>query len=149
MHLPANVQCAVDPACLPWVPLGPGKAFKPLAFLRGDRGFVELLRLDPGTHIPLHRHSGEVHAFNLRGSRRLDTGELIGPGGYVHEPAGNIDSWTVAGDEPLELLVVVMGVVEYLSADHQVSDRFDASRLDQCYRAWCAQAGVSAVDRWC
>lgn len=148
MPVPTIPQCAVDPATLPWVPLGAGKAFKPLAFLRDDRGFVELLRLDPGTRIPLHRHSGDVHAFNLRGSRRLDTGELIGPGGYVFEPAGNIDSWAVEGDETLELMVMVMGVVDYLTPDHQVSDRYDASRLDRGYRDWCAQAGLPVFDLW-
>jgi quercetin dioxygenase-like cupin family protein len=51
----------------------------------GNRGFVELLRFEPRSFSPLHRHTGEVHAFNLEGSRKLCTGELIGPGDYVYE----------------------------------------------------------------
>ena len=66
--LPART---VAPDSVPWVPLAANKAFKPLRFLRDDRGFVELLRLEPGAAIPLHRHTGEVHAFNLQGSRQL------------------------------------------------------------------------------
>ena len=65
----------------------PGKWSKPLRFL-GDRGFVELLRMSPGTVMPLHRHTGEVHVYQLTGQRQLCTGEILGPGDYVHEPAG-------------------------------------------------------------
>lgn len=131
---------------LPWVPLSPGKAFKPLRFLRGNRGFVELLRLDPGSEIPLHRHTGEVHAVNLHGSRELGTGELIGPGDYVYEPPGNTDSWKVVGDVPLVVLVVVTGAVEYLGPNHEVTARFTADRLDALYRAHCAANGIEPVD---
>lgn len=130
----------------PWVPLGPGKAYKPLRFLRDDRGFVELLRLEPGEEIPLHRHTGEVHAFNLQGSRELCTGELIGPGGYVYEPAGNVDSWKVVGDTPLVVLVVVMGAVEYLGSDGTVTGRYTASRLLETYQRHCAANGLEVLD---
>src|ERR1044072_3629487 len=84
---------AIPHRTVPWVPLGAGRSFKPLRFLRDDRGFVELLRLEPGVAIPLHRHTGETHAFNLEGTRELSTGEVIGPGDYAHEPGGNFDEW--------------------------------------------------------
>ena len=29
------------------------------------------LRLEPGTVVPLHRHHGEVHGYNLAGERKL------------------------------------------------------------------------------
>jgi hypothetical protein len=38
------------------------------------------MRLDPGVKLGWHRHTDEVHAFNLEGHRRLNTGESIGPG---------------------------------------------------------------------
>jgi quercetin dioxygenase-like cupin family protein len=131
---------------VPWVPLSRGKSFKPLRFLANDRGFVELLRLEPGEAIARHRHSGEVHAFNLQGERELDTGERVGPGGYVHEPEGNVDSWKVIGDEALIVMVVVMGAVEYLDADGKVADRYTASTLRDIYERYCAAAGIPAVD---
>ena len=133
--LPQHLAVAND---VPWVPLGEGKAFKPLAFFADDRGFVELLRLDPGVAIPLHRHTGEVHAFNLAGSRRLHTGEIIGPGDYVYEPVGNIDSWSVHGDETLVVMVVVMGAVEYLERGNgAVSKRYTATTLRELYLHHC------------
>lgn len=133
-------------AAIPWVPLSEGKAFKPLRFLAGDRGFVELLKLEPGQAIPRHRHTGEVHAFNLSGSRQLDSGEIVGPGDYVHEPAGNVDAWRVVGDEPLIVLVVVHGAVEYLDDADHVTARFSASTLEDLYRRHCTANGLDAID---
>src|SRR5687768_13295743 len=78
--LPARVTA---PGKMPWIPLSPTKSFQPLRFFSDKRGFVELLRIEPGEEIMLHRHTGEVHAFNLQGSRLLGSGELIGPGEYV------------------------------------------------------------------
>ena len=43
--------------------------------------------MQPGAIMPLHRHTGEIHAYNLAGTRTLCTGEVIGPGDYVFEPA--------------------------------------------------------------
>jgi quercetin dioxygenase-like cupin family protein len=141
--LPAR---AIAPDSVPWVPLAADKAFKPLRFLRDDRGFIELLRLEPGAAIPLHRHTGEVHAFNLQGSRQLYSGERIGPGGYVYEPSGNVDSWCVVGNEPLIVLVVVMGAVEYLDAHGAVTHRYTASVLRDLYQRHCAAAGIGIID---
>ncbi len=138
--LPQHLCLATD---VPWVPLGDGKAFKPLAFFANDRGFVELLRLDPGVAIPLHRHTGEVHAYNLAGSRRLHTGEVIGPGDYVYEPVGNTDAWSVHGDEPLTVLVVVMGAVEYLDGSGAAIKRYTATTLRKLYEEYCATHGLA------
>lgn len=131
---------------VPWVPLSAGKSFKPLRFLRDDRGFVELLRLAPGETIPLHRHTGEVHAFNLEGSRKLCTGEVIWPGDYVYEPVGNIDWWTAVGDVPLTVLVIVMGAVEYLDAEGNVTRRYTARTLEDLYREHCVARGIAFRD---
>jgi quercetin dioxygenase-like cupin family protein len=142
-YLPAR---AIGHGTVPWVPLGPGKAFKPLRFLRDDRGFAELIRLDPGQEIPRHRHTGEVHAMNLEGSRQLDTGEIVGPGDYVYEPAGNVDAWKVVGDVPLVVLVVVTGAVEYLDARGNVTKRYTAQTLSDLYDEYCRARGIGIRD---
>jgi hypothetical protein len=81
-----------DAESVPWIPLGPGEAFKPLRFLARNRGRVLLLRLDVGCMVPPHRHTGDVHAFNLEGSRELiDSGRIVKSRDYVYEPAGNAD----------------------------------------------------------
>jgi 2,4'-dihydroxyacetophenone dioxygenase len=130
-----------------WMPSStPGKRSRPLRFLDGDRGFVELMALQPGVAVPLHRHTGEVHAWNLEGTRRLCTGEIVGPGDYVHEPAGNTDWWVAVGEVPLRVLVVVMGAVEYLAPDGRVLRRIDTGTLRAEYAAWCRAHGAATVD---
>lgn len=52
-----------------WIPEGEGKWSLPIQFLPDDAGWVELMRLSPGTRLGLHRHTGEVHALTLAGER--------------------------------------------------------------------------------
>jgi quercetin dioxygenase-like cupin family protein len=134
----------LDPESIPWIPLGPGESFKPLRFLSNDRGRVLLLRLDPGTVVPRHRHLGEVHGFNIAGSRKLiETGEIAGPGAYVYEPAGNVDSWMAVGDGPVIVHITSFGAMEYLGDDDQVLRRDTASSLHQIYLRYCEEHNLT------
>lgn len=149
---PAMRDLAMQPALqtrvadLPWTPLAAGLSFKPLRFFADDRGYAALLRLEPGTVIPLHRHTGEIHAINLEGSHRLASGELVEPGDYVFEPGGNVDAWAAVGDTPLVVMIVVTGAVEYLAPDGGVLMRSTAATLEAIYRAHCASLGAAAQD---
>ena len=130
----------------PWIAMSAEKSWKPLRFLEGGRGFVELLRMQPGAIMPLHRHTGEIHAYNLSGTRTLCTGEVIGPGDYVFEPPGNTDWWRVSGEEEMTALVVVMGAVEFLGPGGVVTARADAASQRHAYRTWCAEHGLRELD---
>jgi quercetin dioxygenase-like cupin family protein len=137
----------LDPSALPWVPLGPGESFKPLRFLSGDRGRVLLLKLEPGVVVPLHRHLGEVHGYNLSGWRKLlETGDLVGPGGYVYEPAGNVDSWAAVGDEPVVVHITSFGAMEYLGEGGTVRRRDSPSSLRETYVRYCLERGLTPLD---
>jgi 2,4'-dihydroxyacetophenone dioxygenase len=143
-YLPARVS---GTAHLPWIPsTTPGKSSKPLRFFSDDRGFVELLRMEPGVVMPLHHHTGEIHAYNLSGSRQLCTGEIVRPGDYAYEPPGNIDSWRIVGDEPMIALVVVMGAVEFLGAGGEVQFRASAQSQLREYHDYCERHGLTVVD---
>lgn len=139
-----NVQFAFDPESLPWIPLGPGESFKPLHF--SARGRVLLLRLEPGTVVPRHRHRGEVHAFNVSGSRELDTGEIVRPGGYVHEPIGNVDSWRAVGGEPCIVHIHSYGAMEYLDEHGNVLRSDDHLTLRAVYLRYCAGHGLTPLE---
>jgi 2,4'-dihydroxyacetophenone dioxygenase len=99
---------------------GEGKWSLPIQVLPDDAGWVELMRLSPGTRLGLHRHTGEVHALTLAGERRLNDGRVVRPGDYIHEPAGSVDWWEATGTETLLVHVVVKGRVEYLGPRHTV-----------------------------
>src|ERR1700759_5717221 len=66
----------LDTDSMPWIPPAPGKSFRPLRFAAD--GWSELMRLEPGSAVAVHRHTGDVHAFNLAGTREIfGTGESV------------------------------------------------------------------------
>ena len=136
----------VDTDGMPWIATGPGKSFRPLRFAAD--GWSELMRLEPGSAVALHRHAGEVHAFNISGTREiLGTGELVGPGSYVYEPAGTVDGWGATGDEPCVVHIKVTGTIEYLDDSGQVIESVNAGTQRAVYLAWCRAHDVPPYER--
>lgn len=130
----------LDTENMQWIPTGPGKSFRPLRFAAD--GWSELMRLEPGS-IVAHRHTGEVHAFNLSGVREIiGTGEAVGPGGYVYEPPGTVDTWGAASGEPCIVHIKVAGAVEYLGDDGQVTETVTSASQRAIYLDWCQRQGV-------
>jgi 2,4'-dihydroxyacetophenone dioxygenase len=124
-----------DTDALPWVQIAPGFSIKLIRATSDDDVWVELLRVEPGTVIPRHRHTGEIHAYTLAGQRELlDTGEIVGAGSYVYEPAGNHDSWRAVGTVPLLIFVTVQGAIEYLDERGSVIKRSTATSAAEAYR---------------
>ena len=131
----------LDTGQMDWIPTGPGKSFRPLRFEPG--GWSELMRLEPGSVVALHRHTGEVHAYGLSGTRQiLGTSETAGPGSYVYEPAGTVDAWQAVGDHPCVLHLKITGAIQYIGADGQVTEIADATSQRSAYLAWCARRDV-------
>lgn len=124
-----------------WIPEGEGKWSLPIHFLPDGTGWVELMRLAPGVRVGLHRHTGEVHALNLTGERRLNDGRIVRAGEYVYEPAGNVDWWEAAGEQELVVFVSVKGCVEYLGPHHRVTQRIDTADRIADYQRHCAATG--------
>jgi 2,4'-dihydroxyacetophenone dioxygenase len=144
--LTTGLDQLLDTQSMPWIATGPGKAFRPLRFTAD--GWSELMRLEPGSMVALHRHTGEVHAFNLSGTREIaGTGDRVGPGGYVYEPAGNVDEWGAVGDGPCIVLIKVTGAVEYLGGDGQVIETVSAETQRAVYLAWCREHGVRPAEQ--
>ena len=136
----------LDTDGMPWIPTGPGKSCRPLRFAAD--GWSELMRLEPGAAVPWHRHTGEVHAFNLAGTREIfGTGERVGPGSYVYEPAGIIDGWAAVGDEPCIIHIKVAGIIEYLGADGAVTETVSTATQRAVYQDWCREHGVRPDDQ--
>lgn len=139
---------AVDTTTFGWVPLGPGLSFKPLNFFPDDTGYQLLLRVEPGTVVPPHRHTGEIHAYNISGHRRIiTTGDVVGPGTYVHEPAGNEDSWEGIGDEPCIVHLEANGRVEYLDDHGNVTRHTDAATARRQYLSWCGAEDIEPLQQ--
>lgn len=122
----------------------PGKSFRPLHFAAD--GWSELFRLEPRSAVAAHRHTGDVHACNLAGTREVfGTGELGGSGNYVYEPAGAIDRWAAVGDEPCVVHIQVTGMIEYLGENGEVIESVNADTQRALYLAWCREHAVDPV----
>ncbi|MBB5517598.1 2,4'-dihydroxyacetophenone dioxygenase family protein [Amphiplicatus metriothermophilus] len=127
---------------LPFVPIREGVSFRPIRF--DADGWTLQLKVEPGTTVARHRHTGEVHALTLSGRREIiDTGEIVGPGDYVYEPPGNVDSWRCFGDEPCIVHITLTGRVEYLGENGEVLFHTDTHNQRAAYLAWCAENGVA------
>ena len=139
----APALLAPEIEALPWQPIRPGFSLKVLhGGEREEDTRALLLRLEPGTVVSRHRHGGEVHALNLRGSRRiLETGQIIGPGGYVCEPPGNVDSWVAVGDEPVEIFLTVRGAIEALDERGAVAARTSTPSITADWWAFLGRSG--------
>lgn len=131
----------VSPAEIPWVPLREGLSMRPLRF--EDEGYSLHLKLEPGTVIGRHRHTGPVRALNLRGARQIiASGEVVGPGDFIFEPVGNEDSWRCHGDEPCVIHICLTGRVEYLGEEGSVTSYSDSDTARRAYLDHCAAIGV-------
>jgi ketosteroid isomerase-like protein len=131
----------LDTNALPWVPTGPGKAFKPLRFWPG--GWSELMRLEPGAGVALHRHTGIVDAIVLQGERRTAGGEVLGAGAYQHEPAGTVDAWAAQGEQACIVHLRIEGEIQYLGPSGDVAEVVDATTQARTYAQWCAARNSS------
>jgi quercetin dioxygenase-like cupin family protein len=137
----ANLKLSPAIEALPWMPVAPGFDLKLVRGGDDDDTCVEVLRLQPGTVIPRHRHTGEVHAWHLTGQRKLlDTGEILGAGSYLYEPPGNVDSWMAVGDTPLVVFVTLRGAVEYLDDAGVVTHRASIAATTAKYRDLVSRA---------
>jgi 2,4'-dihydroxyacetophenone dioxygenase len=129
---------------LPWLLLKPGFSMKLLHAEPERDTRVQLLRLEPGTVIERHRHEGAVHAYTISGQRMLlDTREVVGPGGYVYEPPGNVDSWMAVGDEPLIVFVTVQGAISYLDEHDNVISIATTHATAERYRRFVVEQAAS------
>jgi len=139
-----NTIDSLSAADLPWVPLRTGMWMRPLCFL--DDGYSLQLRVAPGVRTGVHRHTGEVNALTLSGQRRIFTsGELLGPGSFIHEPTGNEDDWGCVGDEDCIVMITLTGRVEYLTAAGELDHYTDTHTAQAAYLRHCASTGTAAV----
>ena len=130
---------------MPWVPTGGGKAFRPLRF-EAD-GWSELMHLEPGSVVPLHRHTGEVHAYNLSGSGRSSAPGRSSGRVTSFTPPGNVDAWQAVGNEPCVVHIKVTGAVEYLDEAGAVTGQADSASQRAAYLDWCRETGSEPACR--
>jgi ChrR-like protein with cupin domain len=81
-----------------WEEAAPGIHVKILARNSEIESVSMLVRLDPGTDYPAHRHAGTEELHLLHGVLKVDDRTLY-PGDFIHSEAGSIDNrvWSETG----------------------------------------------------
>jgi len=81
-----------------WEEAAPGIHVKILARNTGIDSVSMLVRLDPGTDYPAHRHAGTEELHLLHGILKVDDRTLY-PGDFIHSEAGSVDHrvWSETG----------------------------------------------------
>ena len=96
---------------LEWAPMAEGSPVMAVT-LWGDETtgpYGALLKLPPGTEVPLHAHTGDYSGINLQGTWRhyFDDGEdlELPPGSYVFQPGKALHGDVCIGDQECILFV--------------------------------------------
>ena len=98
----AGTQPFVPPLDAPvqpqWEEAAPGIHVKILAENTENNSVSMLVRLDPGTDYPAHRHAGIEELHLLHGVLKVDERTLY-PGDFIHNDAGSVDHrvWSDTG----------------------------------------------------
>jgi quercetin dioxygenase-like cupin family protein len=90
-----HLEASVKPE---WEEAAPGIHVKILA-MNAEIDIVSMLvRLDPGTDYPAHRHAGTEELHLLRGVLKIDDRTLY-PGDFIHSEASSVDHrvWSETG----------------------------------------------------
>jgi 2,4'-dihydroxyacetophenone dioxygenase len=128
---------------MPWVPNGQGLSFKPLHFSPAAGWWVNLIRVERGGHISRHCHLAPVQGYVLQGAwRYLEHDWTAEAGSYVWEPAGDVHTLEVLGDETMITLFTVHGAIQYLDDDGNLVQQDDARSRAELYVEHCRRHGI-------
>jgi 2,4'-dihydroxyacetophenone dioxygenase len=139
---------SLHPDAMPWIPVVDGVAAKPLRFAADGNGWASVVRIDPGSRVPKHRHSGDVHGIVLRGRCRYSAdAPWLEAGTYLHEADGAVDEVLACPDDGAEILFIVAGPqVEYLTDDGAPAHIDDQRSKQRTYSDFCARNGLPERD---
>lgn len=146
--IPMLPDRAIDIDAIPWVPQGERVFFKPYRFDLSTGTWTNLLKVVGGGRVNRHRHSGgPVVGYVLRGSwRYLERDWVARPGTFVYEPPGDIHTLVVEGDDEMQTLFTVSGVMQYLDDDDRVIGQDDVFTKLERYRSFCRAQGIAEID---
>ncbi|BFZ59349.1 hypothetical protein YB2330_000357 [Saitoella coloradoensis] len=128
-----------------WVPWG-NIHFKPLRLEPRTGLVVAILKAGPDSSsntesVPKHRHRGPVTAFGLKGEfEYLERGWKGKAGDYVVEGHGVVH--TLFMHPGAEVLVTVMGSIEYLNEEGEAANTIDVGTFMGLYRDFCEKEGL-------
>ena len=131
----------ISTADVPWVTIGEGIRLR-LLHARPEEDFiVQHIEAMPFAKTPLHRHTGPVFGFTLKGAWGHDESYGYEPGTYIYETPGVVHRF-LNGPGVTEAVFVVHGPVEHVDpVSGEVVSRATAGSFVEAYLALCAKEG--------
>jgi 2,4'-dihydroxyacetophenone dioxygenase len=138
---------AIATADVPWMETAAGIEMKPLQFWAASGQWAQLSRYQPGIRSDRHVHSGgQVMSYVIQGSwHYLEHDWVASAGSWVWEPPGDLHTLEIVGDEPMEAIFILSGVVQYLDDDDQIVRQTDFRSRRRQYLDHCAEQGIEPI----
>lgn len=126
--------------------LAPGVSFKPL-FLDAEVGiWVLIATFAPGGQLPIHLHTGTVHAYTLRGAwgYREYPDQLQTAGSYLYEPGASVHTLFAPEDNATDtdVLYVISGANVNFAEDGTFHSILDAVTVMKLANDFAAESGT-------
>lgn len=127
-----------------WAPLGPDIWSRPLHLNAVGGFYVHLLRVRRSGVLQRHRHSGQVHAYVIKGRwYYLEHDWVAEEGSYVFEPPGETHTLTVPDDvTEMITLFTVHGSLMYVDPQGNAEGYDDVFTRIEKYRAHFESVGL-------
>jgi hypothetical protein len=138
---------AVATADVPWMSTAEGIEMKPLQFWAASGQWAQLSRYQPGIRSDRHVHTGgQVMSYVIRGSwHYLEHDWVATAGSWVWEPPGDLHTLEILGDEPMEAIFILSGVVQYLDDEDRIVRQTDFRSRRRQYLDHCAEHGIDPI----
>lgn len=140
----------IDVESLPWMPFAPYSDEFLVKLIKVDPitgQWITLLKLPPGSVMPLHHHSGTVMVWTIAGKwRYLEHDWVATPGSFVFETAGTRHTPAAVGDDEVITLNIVMGDFNLLSPEGAVLAIENWKSMMDRYLNFCKAQGIEPVD---
>ncbi|XOV84855.1 MAG: 2,4'-dihydroxyacetophenone dioxygenase family protein [bacterium] len=131
----------------PFVDIGDGTLIQLLLADLTQNIWATRNRMQPGTSVITHYHTGPVYAFTLQGQWYYkEYPETVnGPGSFLMEPSGSVHTLTIPEDQTGETIVwfLMHGTNINIDAEGKVVSIADAHNVLKGYRQLCEQQKVS------
>jgi len=132
----------------PFVDIGEGALIQLLMVDLSQNVWITRNRMQPGTSVIKHYHTGSVYAFTLQGSWYYEEyPETVNQAGsFMFEPAGSSHRLTVPADQEGETIVwfMINGTNINVDEDGNVVSIADAHNVLEGYRLLCKINGLSS-----
>jgi len=129
-----------------WAPIAPDIWSRPLHLNPTGGFYAHVLKVKRSGVLQRHRHSGQVHAYVLKGRwYYLEHDWVAEEGSYVYEPSGETHTLTVPDDcSEMLTLFMIHGSLMYVDPDGNSTGFDDVFTRIEKYRAHFERVGLGA-----